>query len=142
MIYKRNASDFMTGNVIVAGVNNTFDQVMEFFTRHKIQHLPVADGSRLIGIISIKDMLRFMQEQISASPEISRASLNSSFHIDKVMTANPTFVTPDTPQKDILEILADGKFQAVPVVKGNELVGIITSKDITRLYHYDATHLL
>ena len=142
MIYKRNASDFMTGNVIVACVNNTFDQVMEFFTRHKIQHLPVAEGTRLIGIISIKDMLTFMQDYLAGSGDVSKAALNAAFSIEKVMTANPTTVSPDTPQKDILEILAAGKFQAVPVVKGGDLVGIITNKDITRLYHYDATHIL
>lgn len=142
MIHKRNASDFMTGKVIVAGVNNTFDQVMEFFTQHKIQHLPVTDGSKLIGILSIKDMLRFIDQFMEGGKGFNRAELAAAFSIEKVMTANPVAVQKNAPQKEILEILSSGKFQAVPVLDGNEIVGIISNKDITRLYHYDATHLL
>ncbi len=142
MIYKRNASDFMTPNVIVAGENNSFDQVMTFFTTHKIQHLPVAENNKIIGIISIKDMLSFMAAQLKENPSVDNAMLNTNFTVKSVMTANPVTVEPESSQKEILEILAAGKFQAVPVVRNGEIMGIITNKDITRIYHYDATHLI
>lgn len=142
MIHKRYASDFMTGKVIVATVHNTFEQVMEFFTHHKIQHLPITRDNHLIGIISIKDMLRYIDTAIADGSPVSKESLSAGFHIDQVMTPNPIAVQRTASQKDVLEILSSGKFQAVPVLDGNEVVGIITNKDITRLYHYDATHLL
>ena len=142
MTFKRNASDFMTGAVIVANVHNTFDQVMEFFTTYKIQHLPVADDDRLIGIISINDMLNFMSGIIKEDVSITHFNLNKRFKISEVMTPDPVTVEPDSSQKDVLEILAEGKFQAVPVVKEGIILGIITNKDITRIYNYDATHVL
>lgn len=142
MIFKRSASDFMTANVIVAGENNSFDQVMTFFTVHKIQHLPVAENNKLIGIISMKDMLGFIAQQLNDNPMVSKEMLNSNFNITTVMTPEPVTVEPESSQKEILEILAAGKFQAVPVVKGGLIKGIITTKDITRIYHYDATHLI
>ena len=142
MIFKRNASDFMTGAVIVANVHNTFDQVMEFFTTYKIQHLPVADDDRLIGIISINDMLNFMSGIIKEDVSITHFNPNKRFKISEVMTPDPVTVEPDSSQKDVLEILAEGKFQAVPVVKEGIILGIITNKDITRIYNYDATHVL
>ena len=142
MIFKRNASDFMTGAVVVANVHNTFDQVMEFFTTYKIQHLPVADDDRLIGIISINDMLNFMSGIIKEDVSITHFNLNKRFKISEVMTPDPVTVEPDSSQKDVLEILAEGKFQAVPVVKEGIILGIITNKDITRIYNYDATHVL
>ncbi len=142
MIHKRNASDFMTGQVIVAGENNTYDQVMEFFTKHKIQHLPVARDGKLIGIISIKDMLQYLHNAISQGQAVTAESLSAGFSIDKVMTPNPVAVQKHAPQTEILEILSSGRFQAVPVLDGNTIVGIITNKDISRLYHYDATHIL
>ena len=58
------------------------------------------------------------------------------------MTADPITVEPNSSQKDVLEILAEGKFQAVPVVSEGIILGIITNKDITRIYYYDATHIL
>jgi CBS domain-containing protein len=132
----------MTGAVIVANVHNTFDQVMEFFTTYKIQHLPVADDDRLIGIISINDMLNFMSGIIKEDVSITHFNLNKRFKISEVMTPDPVTVEPDSSQKDVLEILAEGKFQAVPVVKEGIILGIITNKDITRIYNYDATHVL
>ncbi len=142
MIFKRNASDFMTGAVIVANVNNTFDQIMEFFTTYKIQHLPVADNDRLIGIISINDMLSFMSGIIKEDVSITHYNLNKKFKVSEVMTPDPITVQPDSSQKEVLEILAEGKFQAVPVVSEGIIQGIITNKDITRIYNYDATHIL
>lgn len=132
----------MTGAVIVANVNNTFDQIMEFFTTYKIQHLPVADNDRLIGIISINDMLSFMSGIIKEDVSITHYNLNKKFKVSEVMTPDPITVQPDSSQKEVLEILAEGKFQAVPVVSEGIIQGIITNKDITRIYNYDATHIL
>jgi len=142
MIFKRKASDFMTGAVIVANVNNSYDQVMEFFTTYKIQHLPVTDDDRLIGIISVNDMLNFISDIIKEDISISHFNLNKKFKVSEIMTADPITVEPDSSQKDVLEILAQGKFQAVPVVSEGIIRGIITNKDITRIYNYDATHIL
>lgn len=142
MIFKRNASDFMTGEVIVANVTNTFDQIMEFFTTYKIQHLPVTDHDKLIGIISINDMLSFMSGVIKEDVSITHFNLNKKFKVSEVMTPNPITVQPESSQKEVLEILAEGKFQAVPVVSEGIIQGIISNKDITRIYHYDATHIL
>lgn len=132
----------MTGQVIVAGENNTYAQVMEFFTKHKIQHLPVARDGKLIGIISNKDMLYYMHNALQNGASVSEESLTAGFSIAQVMTHNPVAVQKNAPQTEVLEILSSGKFQAVPVLDGNVIVGIISNKDITRLYHYDATHLL
>lgn len=142
MIHKRQASDFMTGQVIVAGESNTYTQVMEFFNKHKIQHLPVARDGKLIGIISNKDMLQYIHNALQNGASISEESLTAGFSIDQVMTHNPVAVQKNAPQTEVLEILSSGKFQAVPVLEGNVIVGIISNKDITRLYHYDSTHIL
>ncbi|HAE34815.1 MAG: CBS domain-containing protein [Chitinophagales bacterium] len=134
------ASGIMTEKVIVARLGNSFSQIMEFFTRHRIQHLPVAYDDKVLGIISVNDMLKFMADQLQNNPQISHEMLNEAFDLDKEMTHKPISVSPDTPLIDILEVLSDGKFQALPVVEGGEIKGIITNKDIVRVYHWDLTH--
>lgn len=133
------ASGIMTETVVVANVNNTFSQVMEFFTKHRIQHLPVADGDTLIGIISDTDMLGFIARQLMAD-SVDREQLNRVFRIEQVMTPHPVSVTPDTPLEKILEILSEGRFQSVPVVQDGIIKGIITNKDIVRVYHWERMH--
>ena len=87
-------------------------------------------------------MLNFMSGIIKEDVSITHFNLNKRFKISEVMTPDPVTVEPDSSQKDVLEILAEGKFQAVPVVKEGIILGIITNKDITRIYNYDATHVL
>jgi len=130
----------MTTNVIMASEGSTFDQVMTFFTEHKIQHLPVGEGNKLIGIISIKDMLSYIANQLKANQAATALDLSNTFSITAVMTVNPITVSPDSPQQEVLEKLSTGRFQALPVVKEGYIQGIITNKDITRLYNYDLNH--
>ena len=46
------------------------------------------------------------------------------------MTREPFTVTPETDLKDAVQILVDKKIGGVPVVNGNELVGIFTERDL------------
>lgn len=142
MIFKRKASDIMTSDVIVAGVNNSFSQVLDFFTQYRIRHLPIMEGEKLIGIISVNDLLGFVASALRQGDVLDLGTLNARFRIQNVMTPDPITVEYDAPLREILEILSRGKFQAVPVVHGKSLRGIITNKDIARIYHYDASHIL
>ena len=46
-------SDIMTHKVICANLNNKLSQVLDFFSIFKIQHLPVLDDEKIVGIIII-----------------------------------------------------------------------------------------
>lgn len=130
------ASQMMTPNVVVAGLNNTFSQVMEFFTVHKIQHLPVAYDDKLLGILSVNDMTAFLNKRIQSGAAMDVATLENEFKVSDVMTHNPTAVQTDDTLETVLNILAEGKFQAVPVLKDGLVHGIITNKDIVRVYKW------
>jgi len=46
------------------------------------------------------------------------------------MVKDPVFVTPDLSVKELLDIMAKHSFSGMPVVDGERLVGIVTSRDI------------
>ncbi len=142
MIFKRKASDFMTPNVIVGGKENNFNQIADFFTNYKIQHLPIVEKDKLVGIVSVNDLLKFVVSATKSGKTLSADELNKSFRVEKVMTQNPVTVGPNDSQGKVIEILGEGKFQAVPVVENERVIGIITNKDIARVYQYDFTHVL
>lgn len=50
--------EIMTSNVICVGPNDSIDDCMAIMTEKRIRHLPVLDGGRLAGIISIGDVVR------------------------------------------------------------------------------------
>ena len=49
--------EIMTGTLIVVGPESTVDDCMKIMTRHRIRHLPVLEGGRLVGVVSIGDLV-------------------------------------------------------------------------------------
>lgn len=50
--------DIMTAPVIVVRPEQTNEECMELMTEKRVRHLPVVEGGRLIGLVSIGDMVK------------------------------------------------------------------------------------
>jgi CBS domain-containing protein len=50
--------EIMTSHVLYAGPNQTIEECMAVMTDKRIRHLPVLEGGRLIGVISIGDLVK------------------------------------------------------------------------------------
>jgi CBS domain-containing protein len=55
--------DLMTGKVITVDPSWTADQCMALMTEHHIRHLPVVDGDRVVGVISIGDAVKAVVDE-------------------------------------------------------------------------------
>ena len=60
------------------------------------------------------------------------------FTINQVMTKNITTIPSNATVREAAEFLVSKEFHALPVVEGEDLVGIVTTTDIIRHYlkHY------
>ncbi len=123
----------MTKEVIVANVSNKFSQLMEFFNTYRIQHLPVTLGDRLVGILSINDLLSFVFNNMHSGGQVDNDMLDAKFDMQAVMTKDPISISPEDTVGKAFNILAEGRFQALPIVEREKLVGIITNKDLVRV---------
>jgi len=52
------AADHMTRDVVTCGKNDSIDDLMEQMTRGRFRHVPVVEGTRLVGIVSIGDVVK------------------------------------------------------------------------------------
>jgi CBS domain-containing protein len=62
----------MTGKVVTCGLGMTIDDAMEVMTKGKFRHLPVVDGGRLVGIVSIGDIVKRHIERMEAETRAMR----------------------------------------------------------------------
>lgn len=57
-LLQQNADSIMTRNVMVCSSHDTIEDVMHLMTRRRIRHLPVVDEGRLVGMVSIGDVVK------------------------------------------------------------------------------------
>ena len=55
--------EVMTKKLITVTRDCKIDQCMEIMTKKKIRHLPVLENKKIVGIISIRDVLKIMIEE-------------------------------------------------------------------------------
>lgn len=101
-----------------------FQAVYEYFLKRGLRALPVIEGNRLIGIISLTDIREMPQERWSH--ETVR---------DHMTPAPLKSLTPDDELSDALSIMAEHSLNQAPVLEGDRLVGMITRADIIRYLH-------
>ncbi len=66
----------MTGDVHTCGPDDSLDDMMSVMTERRIRHVPVCDGDRLVGIISIGDVVKHKIQAL----EFERDQLDSYVH--------------------------------------------------------------
>jgi CBS domain-containing protein len=62
----------MTRRVVTCLESDTISELMERMTTGKFRHLPVVDGDRLVGIVSIGDVVKSRLEEIEAESSALR----------------------------------------------------------------------
>jgi len=69
-------SEIMTANVFVVSPQSRTRDCMALMREKRIRHLPVVDGGRVLGMISIRDLM----DDIIADHEVTIAQLESYIH--------------------------------------------------------------
>jgi len=75
---KRPVSDFMTVNVLFADPSETIDSLLSRMTDRRIRHLPVCKGERLVGIVSIGDLVKWKISEVEAEADGLKAYIAAS----------------------------------------------------------------
>jgi acetoin utilization protein AcuB len=100
-----------------------------------IRRFPVIDArGRLVGIVAESDLLHASPSNVTSLSIWEMNYLLSKITIKDVMIQDVITVTEDTPLEEAAKIMADNKIGALPVIRDNELVGIITETDLFKVF--------
>ena len=69
--------NIMTSKVITVENNVTSAQLMQLMTEHRIRHVPITRDGKLVGIVSIGDVVKRLLEKYEQEAELIKQFINS-----------------------------------------------------------------
>jgi acetoin utilization protein AcuB len=125
-------SDYMSYKPVFLSPEDTLRKARTLIREHKLRRFPVVDSGKLVGIVTDRDV-----RQADTSSAVMQERRYAEYILDRIlvggiMTPHPITVEPNTPLKEAAKLILENKIGGLPVVKGNDLVGIITETDLLR----------
>ena len=124
--------EIMMGSPVTLKPEDTLDLANDVISLGRIRHIPIADGGRLVGIITERDLIGAAASQIFGLKQKSKSALLKSVLLKDVMKKRVVTVAPETPIKDVAHLMADKKIGCLPVISEGLLVGLVTTTDVLR----------
>ncbi|MGQ9493938.1 MAG: CBS and ACT domain-containing protein [Anaerolineae bacterium] len=125
----------MTHNPVTVREDTSLYDALKIMHDNKVRRLPVVNKEgKLVGIVSEKDLL-----YASPSPATSLSVweinyLTSKITVRELMTKDVITICEDCPLEEAARIMVDNKIGGLPVVRGDQLVGIITETDLFKVF--------
>ena len=143
------AADIMTKDVITVKKETSIGELSELLVKNKISGVPVVDdGGHIAGIVTEADIIvkdtelhfpRYFKllDGIIYLESLNKFKLNLKKHlaikVEDIMTEKVKTIKPDTPVKEIADLMLSMKINRLPVVDDdNKVVGIVTRADIVK----------
>ena len=120
--------DSMTREVVAVAPETTAAEALALCRMNRIRHLPVLEGERLVGVISDRDLR-------AATPALGdsvRAEALDRIRVADEMAREVMTAHPEDPIEDAAMAMYERKFGCLPVVDGEDLVGMLTTSDVMR----------
>jgi acetoin utilization protein AcuB len=111
---------FMTTNPQTIGREQTLAVAHRVMREHRVRHLPVLEGGKLVGVISQRDL-----HLIETLRDVDPATTT----VDEAMTMDVYVTAPNTPLDEAAQVMAEHKYGSAVVLDRGKIVGMFTTVD-------------
>jgi CBS domain-containing protein len=140
--------DIMTTPVVTVPPTMTIKELAGLFRDRRIGGVPVVDEDRLVGIVTEGDLMAmdadiemphffelfdsiiYLGSQKKFKEQLEKASAAT---VAQLMTDDVKSVAPDDEARVAATLMHKHRFDRVPVVEGEAVVGIVTRHDIMKI---------
>ena len=105
----------MVSAAATAGLGTSVGEAHRLLREHGMSHLPILDGDLLVGIVSVRDLLR---AESDACP------------VRDVMARTIYVLSPDTLVSRAARIFRERRLPVLPVLDGRKLAGLVRAVDV------------
>jgi acetoin utilization protein AcuB len=123
--------ELMSSNPVTVTADTSVPEALRIMRERKVRRLPVLDHhGKMVGIVSDKDLLYASPSPATTLAIWEISDLLAKLKVEKVMTREVITVTGDTPLEEAARIMTDRRIGGLPVMDGQNLIGIITETDL------------
>jgi acetoin utilization protein AcuB len=123
--------DQMTPNPICGHPEMPITAAQALMQENNIRHLPVLNEDKnLVGLITLRSLMNAVPADLSQfSPFVVNYVL-AKLKTRNIMVKDVITISEDTPFEEAARVMADKRIGCLPVMQGDELVGIISDNDL------------
>ncbi len=123
----------MSTNLLTLHPKDKIKQAEKIFSEYDIHHIPITVMRKLVGIVSMGDILFLTKKPIMHSfDQFIRDKKLSLDAIEEVMTTEVICVQADMIIKNAIQLMLERRINALPIVEEGQLIGLVTSYDILK----------
>ncbi len=142
------AKDIMTRDVITIHYSASLRESSRLLAENKITGLPVVDDDKkLVGMISMRDLIREEARSLGANAEyhdvyeLFSSALNMEEAegapvrrqwVEEIMSRKLYTASESTPARELCAIMQKYKFHRVPILQDKVVIGLVTATDMIR----------
>jgi len=132
MAERMTVRDLMSLKVATVARKDTVEIADGMMTMGRIRHLPVLDGSEVVGVLSQRDLFRSVMGAALAYGMGRPQEILRTLEVGDVMTVPAVTIGPEAPVQEAARAMEEKRIGCLPVIEGGRLVGILTDTDILR----------
>ena len=118
----RTVGQFMSTDLFTVSPDDLIDFAASLMDWRHIRHVPVEDREgRLVGLVTHRALLRLLMNGMNRELK--------PITVQEIMVKDPVTVSPSTTSLEAIQVMRNRGVGCLPVVEGEQLVGIVTSYD-------------
>jgi len=126
--------DIMQEKIVKISAGERLSTVEDIMTLGGVRHMPVVRAGKLVGVVSERDLLRASLSNLSDFGNEQRRAFLQAVEIQRVMSSPAIVIGPEETVEAAAHVMAERKIGCLPVIDGDDLLGMLTETDVLRYF--------
>ena len=123
--------DQMTPDPICGHPEMPVTEAQELMQKHNIRHLPIWDADKkLVGLVTQRTLMNAVPSDLSKFRPFVVNYVLAKLKARNIMVKDVIIISEDTALEEAARVMSDKRIGCLPVMRGDELVGIISDSDL------------
>lgn len=124
----------MSTPVITVEHDASLPDAFNMMKKENIRRLVVVNKGNMVGLVTKRDLEKASPSQATSLSIWELNYLLDKLKVEDVMIKEVLTTTEDTPIEEAARIMADYKISCLPVLRGEDVIGIITATDLFMVF--------